>query len=231
MLDPGEFRDSIKAYLEQRIKNPQIDCFYVYQCSFSTNKDSLCMWNYYTKSDSIKGFNLKFDKMEDYDLLKIKSKDGFGKLKVYSGKVIYDTDKQISTLKDVLNQFEKFTRRSGLSADMIAKYAVDKIAHIGEFFKKSCFRVEEEYRVSISPVLNDDGTFMTIDYERKFREKNGLFIPYIDIEFNSELLVGITMSPTLNPDDTIQGILSLTKNKDHNITKDSIVPSEIPIRY
>lgn len=171
MLDPGEFRDSIKAYLEQRIKNPQIDCFYVYQCSFSTNKDSLCMWNYYTKSDSIKGFNLKFDKMEDYDLLKIKSKDGFGKLKVYSGKVIYDTDKQISTLKDVLNQFEKFTRRSGLSADMIAKYAVDKIAHIGEFFKKSCFRVEEEYRVSISPVLNDDGTFMTIDYERKFREK------------------------------------------------------------
>ena len=114
------------------------------------------MWNYYTKSDSIKGFNLKFDKMEDYDLLKIKSKDGFGKLKVYSGKVIYDTDKQISTLKDVLNQFEKFTRRSGLSADMIAKYAVDKIAHIGEFFKKSCFRVEEEYRVSISPVLNDD---------------------------------------------------------------------------
>lgn len=62
-------------------------------------------------------------------------------------------------------------------------------------------------------------------------EKNGLFIPYIDIEFNSELLVGITMSPTLNPDDTIQGILSLTKNKYHNITKDSIVPSEIPIRY
>ena len=41
--------------------------------------------------------------------------------------MIYDTDKQISTLKDVLNQFEKFTRRSGLSADMIAKYAVEKL--------------------------------------------------------------------------------------------------------
>ncbi len=33
----------IRNSLEERKKNPNGDEFYIYQCSFSTNKDSLCL--------------------------------------------------------------------------------------------------------------------------------------------------------------------------------------------
>lgn len=59
LTEEGKFRDYIRNSLEERKKNPNGDEFYIYQCSFSTNKDSLCLWNYYTKDNGIKGYNLK----------------------------------------------------------------------------------------------------------------------------------------------------------------------------
>lgn len=46
--------EKLKKYfmkiLDERKYCVQRDDFYVYQCSFSMKRDSLCMWNYYTKA-------------------------------------------------------------------------------------------------------------------------------------------------------------------------------------
>ena len=71
----------------------------------------------------------------------------------------------------------------------------------------------------------------TIKAKRKFMERNGIFIPYIDLPFNKDAVEGITISPTLDYENTRNGVLSMTAKKYRNVNKDNIVKSDIPVRY
>ena len=62
-------------------------------------------------------------------------------------------------------------------------------------------------------------------------EKNGIFIPYVDLPFNTDAVEGIIISPTLDYENTRNGVLSMTANQYRNINKDNIVKSDIPVRY
>lgn len=54
-----QYENDFKEYCREKLNSK--DAFQVFQCSFSLDSDSLCLWNYYTRADRIQGYNLGFD--------------------------------------------------------------------------------------------------------------------------------------------------------------------------
>lgn len=224
-----------KAFLKDcndRIGQPQRDRFFVYQCSFSTDKDSLCLWNYYTKSDGIKGYNLKFDTSNLPESISVTTYEDKKVPKLRYGKVVYEKEKQLEILYDIVKLFFDYSKKDAISGDsFISAFLVDKILYLGVFFKMSCFSIEKEFRLAYDLYLNDDNTYAVIKEEQRFYEKNGIFIPYVDLHFNKECLIGVGVSPTLDYKATKESILRITGTKYPNLKNDTIYESKIPVRY
>ena len=130
------FKKSFLKKCKERMIQPQRDRFFVYQCSFSMDKDSLCLWNYYTKSDGIKGYNLKFDANNLAECISVSPKDKKRAPKLIYGKVIYNKEDQLKILYEIIKQFYDYSQRDTVSGnDFITAYLIDKIMQIGVFLK------------------------------------------------------------------------------------------------
>jgi len=226
-----EFYKIIKEELEDRKKNLQNNHFYVYQCSFSINKDSLPLWNYYARDNSIKGYNLKFraDKLKKSVAANF---NGVNIRNVYAGKVVYKKAKQLQIIREILKKFEKYYENNKNSVDLktLANYAVKKIYQQGAFFKNECFAAEEEYRI-ILILHGAKGVIRPTNEKLKFIERNGQYIPYVNRKFDITTLEGIRMSPTLNEKETRESLYSICKIYYPKLKKENIKKSEIPVRY
>lgn len=75
------------------------DQFRVFQCSFCGNPDSLCMWNYYTKSNGVKGYNFGFGTSQLIDGISVEPEYEDKKPEVKFGKVIYSKAEQLEIVK------------------------------------------------------------------------------------------------------------------------------------
>lgn len=227
-----KFKKVLKEELEKRKDFIQRDDFYVYQISFSRKRDSLCMWNYYTKGQGIQGycFQFSFDNAKNVgsQILKPRFPSEDKALKIYAGKVIYDKKRQLEIVKKLVDYFLEFEREGKDSESFIAAYLVDKIIHQGIFFKKECFSVEEEYRLAIIPLVDENGKFHIIKDEREFCVKNGMFVPHVDISFVADSLTEIMLSPTLEKEIVEQSIKMICADK---YAKVKVKSSEIPVRY
>lgn len=116
--------------------------------------------------------------------------------------------------------------------EMTVEYLLDKIMFVGTFFKDEHFGVENEYRIAFNLYLQDDGTYASIGEKQQFREMNGIFIPYVDITFDKNILNQITISPTLDTEFTKQSIQRMVKNEYSNLLSEGgIIQSQIPVRY
>lgn len=231
LIKNQEFYEIIKEELNNRMKKLQNNHFFVYQCSFSTNKDSLSLWNYYARDNSIKGYNLKFrsDKLKESIS---ENFNGANANNIYAGKVIYKTDKQLQIIRNILKQFEDYYKNNKSFVDLktIAYYTVEKIFEQGVFFKKECFAVEEEYRIALI-LYESKGVIRPTEEKLEFMERNGKYIPYINRNFDIETLEGIRMSPTLNEKETRESLYSVCKIYYPKLKKENIKKSEIPVRY
>lgn len=227
-----KFKQVFSEKCKERIMQPQYDDFYVYQCCFSTDNDSLCLWNYYTKSERIKGYNIKIDtkNLSDKIIPTPHKKNKFPKLRY--GKVVYSKEKQLEILyKTVKRFFDYYQKNNTQNVSFIIKYLIDKIMYIGSFFKMDCFEIENEFRLVFELYLDDDNSYVAIKEKQEFFEKNGVFIPYIDIPFENNLLTGICISPTLDYKATKESILRMMGNRYKNINANTIYESKIPVRY
>lgn len=144
------------------------------------------------------------EKVED-DTIRPEISDKSGKiekLRLHSGSIIYDKDKQIEILKNIINKFQNYLEINNFERyeEFAAPWIIDRIFLQGVFFKKPCFKVEEEYRIAINQRIGENGA--SIKAKRKFMERNGIFIPYIDLPFNKDAVEGITISPTLDYENT-----------------------------
>lgn len=227
-----KFKQVFLEKCKKRIEKPQRDRFFVYQCCFSADKDSLCLWNYYTKSDSIKGYNLQFDVKDISNKIKPASYDENRAPKLRWGKVVYNKEEQLSIIYKIVKQFFEYNKTDKISGEhFVCEYLVDKIVYLGAFFKMDCFKVENEFRLVFDLFLNEDNTYAVIKDKQEFYEKNGVFIPYVDIRFKKDLLIGIGISPTLDYEATKESILRMTGTNYKNINTEAIYESEIPVRY
>ena len=218
----------------KRYEVPQRDNFYVFQCSFSLDNDSLCLWNYYTKGDCVRGYNLHFKSGELKRKILMKSKMDDGRTpKIIASKIVYNRKKQIKIVKNVIQQFYDFSvGYNHCDKQFTVGILVDKLMLLGAFFKKECFQVEKEYRFVIDLYLDDDGTYGAIKENQEFYEKDGIFMPYVDLDFSSDALKAISMSPSLDFERTKESIRRLTqKNFPQFRDSDLIKQSNIPLRY
>lgn len=229
------FRDELIKQCTNRREHPQRDDFYVHQCSFSKDEDNLALWNYYTKGDNIQGYNLSFDAHELCDGMILTSVLPSGNVPViWKGDVVYTESEQLVIIKNIIEKYYHFSEMyNHRYLDFTIGYLVDKLMIAGIFFKKECFKVENEYRIVLDLHIDKQtGKFTAISEEQKFYEKNGILIPFLDIKFEPKCLKSIKISPTLDIKSTENSIYRATlKDFPHINKNNAITQSEIPIRY
>ncbi len=202
--------------------------FHTYQCSFSIDKDNLSLWNYYTKGDSIKGYNIQFDteKLIASVINEESIKDGI-EFQTIHGRVVYDEKEQINILRKTVDYFYDTYEKYHTDLDNISFAIVMKAMAFGRFFKMGYFSVENEYRISFETHLASMKDKGIADREY-FREINGYYVPYIENYFSLDSLISVTMSPTLDYTLTETSLKRLFQGKNKDI---AINKSDIPVRY
>ena len=237
LIDENSFKDEFYRYLREECKNRKKmpsrgRGFYVYQISFSYDEDNLGLWNYYTRGEGIKGYNLKFKSNDLLSKLNIKPKLPSGnRPKPYGGKVIYNKEEQDKIVYEIIDKFRTHYDKYGNTDNLLFEWLVDKLLMIGTFFKPECFSIEKEYRIIIDLYINKEGEYDTIANESGIFERNGYLIPYIEVEFNKSCLQGITVSPTMEYEDIRTNILNVTIGKFENINQETISKSKITLLY
>lgn len=258
--DYPEFTSDFRTQCQKRIKEYTIDPIETYQCSFSIDPDSLCLWNYYTHGDSILGYNLEIDPHALHSDLNKKYKD---KKVFYAGRVLYGEEEQVEALRDIANPFfeyyNKFNKQfeSEISPMITSRHTIyfllSKFILIGDFFKPKCFIPENEYRMVFTSTITEgfdhlftedaENDYLNGNANKESKKKNpfdidfftrkGLVIPYIDIEIPANALKSIRLSPTLETERAKDGAFVLSqKNFGKQInSREKILTSEIPLRY
>ena len=232
-----------RAYFKERcrilLNNPMNKKRHIYQCSFSTQSDNLSLWNYYTKSDGVKGYNIGFNSKELSQELIASSNRKKHNIEVLHGKVVYSVNKQKYIIKSVIDDFCAIINDNLMDfvfVRLAIEVLVEKILLVGSFFKSPHFKQENEYRLllHLTPYFDEQEKvvkFMVLNKSAQTYEKNNLLIPYLDIEFAKTNLNSICISPTLNYDETISNLKNALNIYGYSSTEVQVVKSEIPIRY
>ena len=226
------FREELSRVFKEQKENMNETDIYVYQCSFSLDNDNLSLWNYYTKGDSIQGYNLCFEADQIQKKLHLKQKNN-EKLSPLYGVVVYEKQEQLNIIRRIIEKFQRSNQVYPENYQFTIRLLVQKLLVIGTFFKNPCFSVEHEFRVVFNLGINNLGNFVQIQNEKKYFERGGILIPCIDVEFESDALKGIGISPTLDFETTKSSIYRATEINFPQIkeNKDSVYPSKIPVRY
>lgn len=227
-------RDLIaKKCMEYKEEFEQKD-FKIYQVSFSLDKDSLCMWNYYTKGETIDGYNIHF--YSDDLCNAIVFPDDEKKPHVLCGKVYYDEDTQIRLIKDFFVQYynaifedrDRNIRHTMWDFENRMEMIIERLTLVGTFFKKPCFKIENEYRIALDLRI-DENNIINLNKQRSFVLKHGLQAPYVDMNFDISAIKGLTLSPTLNFDNIDPELNVILNNR--GLQGIPWTKSNIPVRY
>lgn len=193
-----------------------------YLCCFSSDPDSLAMWNYYSKTGHYEGYNvcLEADSLE--------SNSGFGKgYSLRLVKVVYEDDEKEKILDQLLKPLAKlFSKEDEHGRKNILSTVQSTINHLQFSFKNQCFAHEKEVRAILRvPRVNKDNEKI---FERKFRQKNGLIIPYIEFPLRSGVVQGATMAPLIREEVALKNAQDFLESRGHIV---KVMASQIPIRF
>ena len=239
LLLPKEHRVYFKKYCKILYENPSKKSRYIYQCSFSTQKDNLSLWNYYTKSDGIKGYNIGFGTIDLTQNLVTHAESQNRGIKIFHGMVVYSKSRQKAIVQKIVNDFKGIIeehREDSEFCKLAIELLLEKVLFIGAFFKDSHFIHENEYRllIHLTPYWDNDSKcvkFLVIQKGASTYEKNGLLIPYLDIQFSKNNLKSVSASPTLSFEETESNIRNALKIHGYNADAIQIQKSNIPVRY
>lgn len=205
------------SYQDEKFHYGEFDSEY-YICCFSRNRDSLPMWNYYSKGSKYEGYNLEFchDVFDCFPLYwqncNFKTLD-----------IEYDKEEQ----KKIIHNFIKklmliINYPNNLNTFKINLYGFIKGYALA--FKKSCFAHEKETRIVLT-IPKDGNKYFPI----KYRVSNGCIVPYIECEFEKRLMTGVTIGPLVNAKISEDTLCRLLSEKGYRF--DNIVKSKVPIRF
>ena len=193
-----------------------------YLCCFSSDPDSLAMWNYYSKTGHYEGYNicLVADSLE--------SNSGFGKgYSLRLVKVVYDDDEKEKILDQLLVPLaELFSKEDDQGRKSILRSVQSAVDNLQFSFKNQCFAHEKEVRAILRvPRVNKDNEKI---FERKYRQKNGFIIPYIEFPLRSGVVRGVTMAPLICEDVALKNAQAFLESRGHAV---KVMASQIPIRF
>lgn len=194
----------------------------LYVASFSSNKDALNLWTYYTKSSHNDGYCLGLDYKSIF------TDSGYD---VTVADIIYDQEEQDRHITNILTQFHDFFISLGKNNDtkldrkrLMMTYFREVFWDIGLYFKHPAFSIEEEVRAVIR-LHNNSNKHEKLGV--KVRQSNGLFIPYVEMPVKKTDIKRIGISPTLKDSPAKGGVSSLVKECDLSC---DIYESDIPLR-
>lgn len=210
-----------------------------YTCSFSTEKDSLSMWNYYASAGN--GISIAFD--HSWNMFEGSNKTEVNiaeKLEndiiIYRGLIIYkDAEKK----KCLMELFDRLQEIYDDAKNDIEKYRgfilfafKQSVNHMRCFFKNESFKCENEYRIVLripEEMLMSKNSSSDIAGKGQFIRGN-ILIPYVDYKFKKSSIETITLNPYIKENDSIfkLGIEELLW--DTEIRGVDIIYSGIPIR-
>lgn len=214
---------------EKNTQNYAEKVYRTYTCSFSTNKDSLTMWNYYATSGS--GVNLIFDfawnLFEGSDISEVNNSSHLeNDITICRGLVLYqrmDKQKCIKALLD--NLYEVYLQEDTIEKcqSHIQWAFKEAINNMRCFFKNDSFSCENEYRVILKipeELLLEETTGQDGILKKGQFKRGNILIPYVDYKFKRDSLKGITLNPYVKEKESVfeLGIRELLwQNKIHNV--------------
>ena len=228
VLPTAIISETLRQYLiekcAQKKKNFSSDGLNFFVVSFSTDKDNLNLWNYYSKNNRLLGYNIGFEKNELLAAYREPTANVTPVKPIY-GSVIYNDSEKYDFVKDIVEIM--YSAGTGIHYEIVGDQILDRVVFSGCLFKHEAFKNELEYRIVIpwNPNWANNGTNVP---EIKFREKDGFFIPYMPIHFEiGRCVKNVTVSPTINHD-LAEVSLKMMFRKYPRI---EIRHSSIPVRY
>ena len=209
----GRLKSQILHY-RRMLNDSKFDFFIM---SFSTEKDCLPMWNYYTNAGT-QGYSIKIDKNKFKSVIETKAvKYGISDFDFYN--VVYSTEEKHKIIKERIEQ--------AYLSNQINKI-VDLINEYQYLFKHTSFEYEKEVRliIKVPKIKNQNCNGLG------FRARSGMIVPFIRLEFDkspSNLVYEIMIGPLSNDSIAEENLkMYLTYNGYNNC---SITTSDIPIRF
>lgn len=199
-------------------------------CCYSRDKDSLPMWNYYSKGSRYEGYNigLNFEssiRYHFYDLERGLISNPAGNLEYLE--VIYDDEEKISIITKFLE--ERIDKKKSL--EYIELELSDAMNRWEISFKNSVFKHESEVRLAlyVPNQLTENNELKKIPL--RFRESNGLLVPYMEVLLDKAALSQVTVGPLLEAELATETVNSLLNERKYDTSTVEIKGSEVPIRF
>lgn len=218
ICDGGYFN---KKIFYEKVK--QFPDYYI--ASFSLNSDSLNMWNYYTKQVNKAGYGLEFNLNDMKNSLQNKSYNAY-KVNYNKEKLIIEINHYIKSFNEVWDDNRSKEFLNCLSLFLLEIIDAESLQH-----KHQAFSSEEEFRIVFK---FSDKDFKKIENKKlmKFREINGIIVPFLDIGFDKKCVKGIRISPTQQDELVKESLRMVLDNNEYkHILNDKITVSDIPLRY
>ena len=213
--------------------------YHTYTCSFSTNSDSLSMWNYYATTAA--GVNVVFDFAWNMFDGSEKTEVTIGEIlsngiMLFRGLIVYSIEDKKKCITELLDKLAQIFEEARSDLDKYKNYILyafkGAINNMRCFFKNNSFESENEYRVVLKipeDLLRKKTSIDSIKKKGVFKKGN-ILVPYVDYEFKPESIKKITTNTyDKGPNSMFElGIKNLLWMKGLENVK--IVPSNIPIR-
>lgn len=200
----------------------------IYICSFSTDGDSLPMWNYYSKSSHYEGYALGIDvaKWEE----RVKELNGCA---LDIRRVIYDEKDKIKKIDEIVSECEKDLKNESiqkirstiLGTEYIEQNLSLRIARLQLIFKDKHFSHENEVRAILKIPKDKD---ISNELPTKYRTGNGYIIPYVEVSVPKEAITSVTVGPLLEKELAKKNVKEMLESRGCSC---DVYTSEIPIRF
>lgn len=206
-----------------------------YICCFSLASDLLDMWRYYSKNDG--GYALKFapmifEKQTKFPTLQLDDSEFFNYIRGYT--VIYDKSTQSYNISNFVGKcYEAYMKCTSddKNNDRNVQALINKFLEEHQFkYKHPCFLSEQEFRfVYFRPKKRPEQMKQKL-YEIKYRSRNGILIPYIEIPVESanEYLEQVMLSPMINDSFAIETAKDYLRTC--GFKKCEVTSSALPVR-
>lgn len=194
-----------------------------YIISFSTEEDSLPMWNYYSKGNYYEGFNIGFYSNEIIDMLQDVFADKF--VNVWLGPVVYDKGEQKKVISDII--LNLYNSDYANNEKFLIGFISQRLFDLNLVFKNEKYKHENEVRIVIDVAENEN------DINVKYRTYKGYTIPYIEIKISKEKVISVTLGPLPLRNTEIKKQKQIVKErlKRNGYNNALVNSSEIPVRF
>lgn len=214
-----EFLNKLNKIVDRRMDEIPNN-YYRYICSFSSNRDSLSLWNYYTKTATGTGYNIGFEWKTLVENFKLTEEQ-----EIKCGKVVYDRDKQVHILEMMVIGYNCDFTTASSEKDRIQVLSELKscLDILSAYIKHPAFMNEEEVRFCITQKI-----VSAMPRKAKYRESNGIMIPFLPINFLSDSVKSVSISPANVKGISEYGLSGMLMDLGYSGV--SVKPSEIPLR-